>query len=290
MINNLLEDSLYDSDIYEVSLKTGAITPTTKDSDKSLSHPSDQGHKENSPVQSIYLQIQSYFKKDKLCDLLKYKTHELYNLIKGNIVKLSKRKYGSIFIQELCKRKKFLCPKIFEEIFFEIGNMMTDCYANYFLQKLYCYLRLEEKLKFLTQVRNNIIEICNNSIGTFAIQHIIEHMETKQEKFIIIDVFKKYDVLNVIATNYHGVQVIGKIITCFDEITIEFIYDYVFFNFKLFSRNSTGLILIKSIIHFSNTISTKLRIQSYIIVNLNLLIQDIIGNNVIQEILKVTII
>jgi hypothetical protein len=205
-----------------------------------------------------------------------------YELLKGNFIKLAKRKNGSKFLQTFCKYDQSINSKIFNELFFDIPGLMTDVYANYFIQEFYGFLKLEDKIKFLSQVRNHIITISNNNIGTFCIQHIIDNFTFEKEQFIIIDSFSKPSVLLRISNNYFGVQVVGKLISKFEEKSIQFIYDYIIQNFKELSLNSTGLVLIKKVIqHFKELNYAKMLI-SLIKKHFDDLIQHPIGNNVIQ--------
>ncbi len=72
-------------------------------------------------------------------------------------------------------------------------------------------------------------------------------------------------------------------------MSLDFIGDYIFVNLEYLTKSSTGLILVKNIIDFfKSSISCKI-IQNKIIFNFYDLIQDSIGNNVIQEVLKINI-
>jgi hypothetical protein len=291
----MIDDLLAESDIsisYETSNDSYLIkTPKTQASDNSLSFNIDKNLVTNKQIiykpKEVHMLIKSYLNKDSNCIILNYKPYDLYLLIKGEITNHLKRKSGSLFIQEICKKDISLCSKILNEIFLDLPDLMIDSYGNYLIQLIYENLIFDYKIKLLSQIRNNIFKICNNSVGSLAIQHIIDNFSSVNERFILIDVFKKIEVLRSVASNYFGVQVIAKIISTFDENCINFIGDYVFMNFENLARTSTGLILIKNVIHYFKSRKSCKIIQNKIIWNFNYLIQDNIGNNIIQEVLKV---
>lgn len=67
---------------------------------------------------------------------------------------------------------------------------MSDNYANYFCQKLFCHLEKAERLCFLMYIRPFVEFIAKNKIGTYPLQNIIEILQEEEEKKIVVESFK----------------------------------------------------------------------------------------------------
>jgi len=89
---------------------------------------------------------------------------------------------------------------------------------------------------------------------------------------------------NVIEMVYdpQGVHVIEKIIICFDEDKVSFIYDYALQNFMKLANNTNGLCIIKKITAHAKNEETIRKIQQKLLENCNSLIQNPFGNYAIQ--------
>jgi len=79
-----------------------------------------------------------------------------------------------------------------------------------------------------------------------------------------------------------GSHVVEKIITCFDENYISFVYDKIISNFMLLANNNNGLCVVKKIIIHALNKETILTIQSILIENSVYLIQNPYGNYSLQ--------
>ena len=67
---------------------------------------------------------------------------------------------------------------------------MSDSYANYFCQKFFLALDLEDRVKFLCYIRPFGFYIATGKVGTYPLQAIIESIKYDEERFVIIDTFK----------------------------------------------------------------------------------------------------
>ena len=72
------------------------------------------------------------------------------------------------------------------ELYPNLGELIIDPYANYFCKKFFTYLNQKDRIDFLKNIEKTLIELSSDSIGTYPIQSIIEHLNTKNEKSIII--------------------------------------------------------------------------------------------------------
>ncbi len=128
---------------------------------------------------------------------------------------------------------------------------MNDNYGNYFCQKFYKLLELNDKIGFLNRVNilthlkltNSILFIGNDKIGTHALQHIICALCNKKEKEILISFIE--DSFEKLANDKLGVHVIEKLILCYDEDFLKTIYGYIFANFTEYANDSNTLCLVR---------------------------------------------
>jgi hypothetical protein len=210
-------------------------------------------------------------------------SEDLYLTIKGNITSLLKNQNTSRVLQRcLNKTDKSVIKNIFYEIIPQLYEIIIDPYGNYFCQKFYSYISYEDRLTFIIQITKNFAFIANNPIGTYPLQTIIEKLNSKEEVYIISETLRNSKLLEEICNDSHGVHVVEKILICFSEEYIYFVYEYILSNFLEFSNNSSGLVLIKkTIIHAKHQLLIK-RIQYLIVNNFNVLIQNAYGNYSIQ--------
>ena len=85
----------------------------------------------------------------------------------------------------------------------------------------------------------------------------------------------------------YGCHVVEKVVMCFNEELIGFIYDMAIENFMILANNANGLCIIKKVlIHFSKK-ETIEKLKKLIIENCIFLIQNPYGNYTIQIVLDV---
>lgn len=119
-----------------------------------------------------------------------------------------------------------------------------------------------------------------SKIGTYPLQAIIEQIKTNQERSIILDAI--YENVLTLSLDSYGSHVIEKILTCFDQTYIEFIYNTLIENFMLLANHNNGLCVIKKIIINATQNETIKNIQNILIENCLYLIQNPYGNYTIQ--------
>jgi len=81
-------------------------------------------------------------------------------------------------------------------------DLMKDSYANYFCRSFYFALEKSDRLKFLQYIKHCAVIIAMNKIGTYPLQNIIENLKTKEEKMLVVEIFKN-DVLELAYVNYY---------------------------------------------------------------------------------------
>jgi hypothetical protein len=206
------------------------------------------------------------------------------NKIKGNIINIIKTHKGSKLFQN---NVKSFSSDIIHQIFLEISSslieLIIDPYANYFIKKFYNYLNEKDKIDFLLFISDYFVKLSTNIIGTYPIQGIIELITSKNEKKIIVNAIK--DSLIELCYDKFGTHILEKIISCFENEYIEFIFDFVEKNFLLLSNHINGICIVKKIVSYLNKKYIHEKIKKIINDNAINLIQHPYGNYVIQTLI-----
>jgi mRNA-binding protein PUF3 len=95
-----------------------------------------------------------------------------------------------------------------------------------------------------------MFKLSSDSIGTYPIQTIIEHVGSKNEKVIIVNSLK--DNIKELSVDPFGSHVLEKLLTCFEEEYINFIYNYIVDNFLELANNNNGICVVKKILTFTH--------------------------------------
>jgi hypothetical protein len=209
----------------------------------------------------------------------------IYNKFKGNFVNLIQTHRGSRMFQNFLKNtSNDIIHLIFTEINKSLIELIKEPYANYFCKKFFIYLNKKDRIDFLLIISSSIINLSINNIGTYPIQAIIEQIESKKEKKIIIDSIKNS--IQVLCYDTYGTHVLEKIISCFEEEFTEFIFNYVEKNFLNLSSHINGICIVKKILSLTNKKDIHNRLKKIIIENSIDLIQHTFGNYVLQIIIE----
>ena len=210
----------------------------------------------------------------------------IYNLIKGKIVSIIKNHKGSKIFQKYLKstHSDEILHLIFIELFPFLVDLIIDPYANYFCKKFFTFLNSKDRIDFLKNIEKSLIELSSDSIGTYPIQSIIEHLNTNNEKNIILSGIKE-GFIKLIYDAF-GCHVLEKLLTCFEDDYVEFIYTYIFDNFLYLTNNSNGIYIIKKILTFVQKKNLHEKLKSIVKKNAIFLIKQSYGNFVIQVIIE----
>ena len=78
---------------------------------------------------------------------------ESLKILRGNFLKILKLQKGSRILQNTLSNNSYMITKIImNEIEDHLSDLIIDPYANYFCQRLYEFLKLEDRLIFLRKV------------------------------------------------------------------------------------------------------------------------------------------
>ncbi len=158
---------------------------------------------------------------------------------------------------------------------------MTNSYANYFCQKFYAMLTVEDRCQFLLHIKDRyFLMIATDKIGTYPLQYIIEMLNTTKEKQILIECIRNS--VYELSMDTQGTHVIEKIILTIEESKLDFIFYIIVDRFMELANNINGLCVCKKSIVHSNNPDTLEALRDKICNNALDLIQNPFGNYVIQ--------
>ena len=207
--------------------------------------------------------------------------HYIYGLIKGKFFNIIKNHKGSkIFQKYLKSTHSDILHQIFVELSSNLEELITDPYANYFCKRFFTFLNQKDRIDFLKGIEKSIVKLSSDSIGTYPIQTIIEHVGSKNEKVIIVNALKES--VKELCVDPFGSHVLEKLLTCFEEEYINFIYNYIIENFLDLANNNNGICVVKKILTFTHKKNIHDRLKVIIKENALQLIIHPYANFVIQ--------
>jgi hypothetical protein len=208
-------------------------------------------------------------------------TYDSYMLFKGKFTKVLMTQNGSRVLQAVLKNTKpDIISKVFNEIVTALPTLIVDSYANYFCQKFFTLLNIDERCRFLARLKSNFVNVACNKIGTYPLQSIIEQLNESREKEILLDMVK--DSILELSYDTQGTHVVEKVIISYDENVIDSIYKTIINNFYDLAININGLCVCKKAIIHSNNLDNLEMLRGKIYQNALPLIQNTYGNYVIQ--------
>ena len=148
---------------------------------------------------------------------------QVYKLINGKFLSIIKNHKGSKLFQKYIKPNNIseeIIHLIFLELCKNLEDLMTNPYSNYFFKKFFICLNNDDRIYLLKKIEKSIVKLSLDEIGTYPIQTIIEFLNNKIEKMIIINALR--DHIQELIYNQYGSYVIEKLITCMDENDLPF--------------------------------------------------------------------
>ena len=119
----------------------------------------------------------------------------VYNLIKGKFLSIIKNHKGSKLFQKYIKPNNTsdeIIHLLFLELSKNLEEFMTNPYSNYFFKKFFICLNSDDRIYLLKKIEKSIVKLSLDEIGTYPIQTIIEYLNNKVEKMIIISALKDH--------------------------------------------------------------------------------------------------
>ena len=211
----------------------------------------------------------------------------VYNLIKGKFLSIIKNHKGSKIFQRYLKPNNTpeeIIHLLFIELSKNLEEFMTNPYSNYFFKKFFICLNDDDRIYLLKKIEKSIVHLSLDEIGTYPIQTIIEFLNNKIEKMIVISALK--DHIQELIYNQYGSYVIEKMISCFSENDIPFLYNYISNNFIQMAFNSNATCVIKKLLTLKLNKYMHDIIKISVIKNAKEFILHPCGNFVVQSIVE----
>ena len=211
--------------------------------------------------------------------------HYLYSLVKGAFLNIIKNQKGSKIFQKYLKTTHCdILHQIFIELKPNLEEIITDFYANYFCKRFFTFLNQKDRIDFLYVIEKSLVKLSSDGIGTYPIQTIIEHVGSKNEKNIIINALK--DSIKELSFDAFGTHVLEKLLACFEEEYVTFIYNYIVDNFLELANNSNGICIVKKLLSFTHKKNLHDKLKIIVKENALQLISHPFGNFVIQVVVE----
>ena len=233
----------------------------------------------NVKIEMILFEIKKLISKANKIDYL------IYSKLQGNFINIIKSHKGSRIFQNYLKNTHSdILHQILMEILLYLKDLLIDPYANYFCRKFFTYLNQKDRNEYLNSIKDSLVELSCNVIGTYPIQGIIEFIGSKTEKQLVINSLKNY--IYKLSFDPYGSHVIEKIISYFEEDLSYFIYDFIINNFINLACNSNGICLVKKMIILIHKQKIHEQIKKIIQENSFNLIKNPYGNYVFQVLIN----
>ena len=212
--------------------------------------------------------------------------YHIYNLVKGKFLSVIKNHKGSKIFQKYLKSSLLdeIVHLLYIELSQDLEEFITNPYANYFCKKFYLCLTQKDRIDLLKKIQNSIVRYSCDSVGTYPIQTIIENINSELEKVIIISKIKNH--VEELIYDPFGCHVVERLLDCFEEGYISFLYSYISDNFLKLSYNNNGICIIKKILTYTHKQNMINKIKQIVKENSNNLIRHPYGNFVIQVIVE----
>ena len=211
--------------------------------------------------------------------------HYIYSLVKGAFLNIIKNQKGSKIFQKYLKTTHCdILHQIFIELKPNLEEIITDFYANYFCKRFFTFLNQKDRIDFLYVIEKSLVKLSSDGIGTYPIQTIIEHVGSKIEKNIIINALK--DSIKELSFDAFGTHVLEKLLACFEEEYVTFIYNYIVDNFLELANNSNGICIVKKLLSFTHKKNLHDKLKIIVKENALQLISHPFGNFVIQVVVE----
>ena len=211
----------------------------------------------------------------------------VYKLIKGKFLSIIKNHKGSKIFQKYIKpnnTSEEIIHLLFLELNKNLEEFMTNPYSNYFFKKFFICLNSDDRIYLLKKIENSIVQLSLDEIGTYPIQTIIEFLNNKIEKMIVISALK--DHIQKLIYNQYGSYVIEKLISCMDENDIPFLYSFIANNFIQLAFNNNAICVIKKLLTVKLSNYMHNIIKTSVIKNAKEFILHPCGNFVVQGIVE----
>ncbi|KAG5505831.1 hypothetical protein JKF63_05167 [Porcisia hertigi] len=206
--------------------------------------------------------------------------------LRGKVYESAKDQHGCRYLQRWLdtNRDPKALQVVMEEIIPHVGELMTDQYANFLIQKLFDIMPDDVRYKVAIVAAPHICTIALTPHGTFSVQKMIETISTREEMRIICEALSK-DVVRLVK-DAHGNHVIQKVLQRFDFDDKEYIYRAVATDCVSIAKNKQGCCVLQRCLEYASP-QQKAALVDQVLACCLQIVQDPFGNYVLQYVLEV---
>ena len=206
----------------------------------------------------------------------------LNELIK-NCVSLSKEQNSCRWIQKKIEEQPEIVPKILNNLFQNIIEIINDSFGNYLIQKLFDYMNKEQFLQFIALIQIDFYQICINSYGTRVIQKLIDYLNLEILLKTFMNIIKP--TIKGIIIDINGSHIILKLMNLKNKFVNSVILNEICDNIFNISMHKHGCCVLQKCIEKMDVNERKPVIDN-ILNYCRELISDKCGNYIIQFIIS----
>ncbi|CAG9573635.1 putative pumillio protein 3 [Leishmania major strain Friedlin] len=205
--------------------------------------------------------------------------------LRGRVYETAKDQHGCRYLQRWldtnCDPEAL--QVMMNEIIPHVGELMTDQYANFLIQKLFDIMPDDVRYKVAIVAAPQICMISLTPHGTFSVQKMIETISTREEMEIISEALCK-DVVRLVK-DAHGNHVIQKVLQRFDFDDKEYIYRAVATDCVSIAKNKQGCCVLQRCLEHASP-RQKAALVDQVLACCLQIVQDPFGNYVLQYVLE----
>ncbi|AIN98277.1 pumillio protein 3, putative [Leishmania panamensis] len=205
--------------------------------------------------------------------------------LRGRVYETAKDQHGCRYLQRWLDTNcdPEVVQVIMDEVIPHVGELMTDQYANFLIQKLFDIMPDDVRYKVAIVAAPQICMIALTPHGTFSVQKMIETISTRAEMEIICEALAK-DVVRLVK-DAHGNHVIQKVLQRFDFDDKEYIYRAVATDCVSIAKNKQGCCVLQRCLEYASP-QQKAALVDQVLACCLQIVQDPFGNYVLQYVLE----
>ena len=211
-----------------------------------------------------------------------FSSMSLNELIK-NCVSLSKEQNSCRWIQKKIEEQPEIVPKILNNLFQNILEIINDSFGNYLIQKLFDYMNKEQFLQFMALIQIDFYQICINSYGTRVIQKLIDYLNLEILLKTFMNIIKP--TVKGIIIDINGSHIILKLMNLKNKYINSVILNEICDNILNISKHKHGCCVLQKCIEKIDVNERKPLIDN-LLNYCKELISDKCGNYIIQFIIS----
>ena len=211
-----------------------------------------------------------------------FSSMSLNELIK-NCVSLCKEQNSCRWIQKKIEEQPEIVPKILNNLFQNILEIINDSFGNYLIQKLFDYMNKEQFLQFMALIQIDFYQICINSYGTRVIQKLIDYLNLEILLKTFMNIIKP--TVKGIIIDINGSHIILKLMNLKNKYINSVILNEICDNILNISKHKHGCCVLQKCIEKIDVNERKPLIDN-LLNYCKELISDKCGNYIIQFIIS----